>query len=345
MKRGDQWVEEPHAAHGAFAPMGGLFSSVRDLAAWAAWFAAAFPSRDDPDGASPLTRSSRREMQQVQRSIMPELRWASAARLPTVQTGGYGYGLFVELDVARGRVVSHSGGYPGFGSHMRWHPASGIGVVGVANGRYARINVACREALELLVDREIAPIRRPTVWPAVVEAKVAVEGLVNAWDDEVAERLFAMNVALDEDLATRRAAITRLRDVHGVLPPGSVRARDVVVGGRHRLVAGGGAGEGQARHPPERRAAAARPGPRHHIGPGAAAGHGLDRRPDRGHPRRPGSTLAPGPRPRRRGRPRDPRARAARDRGAVRTAHPRPGHGRRRRARPRRGGCAASAAT
>jgi len=199
--------------------MGGLFSSVRDLAAWAAWFAAAFPARDDPDDARPLSRASRREMQQAHRALAPELRWASAATSPAPEVSGYGFGLFVTLDVKRGRVVSHGGGYPGYGSHMRWHPATGIGVVGVANGRYGRMDVPCREAVDLLVDREAAPTHRPRPWPATLAARTAVEGLLETWDDGVARRLFAMNVDLDEDLAARRATIEKLREAHGRLRP------------------------------------------------------------------------------------------------------------------------------
>ncbi len=44
-------------------------------------------------------------------------------------TASYGFGLVVEEDSRLGRTVSHSGGYPGFGSHMRWHPTSGWGVI------------------------------------------------------------------------------------------------------------------------------------------------------------------------------------------------------------------------
>ncbi|MGH3248048.1 MAG: serine hydrolase domain-containing protein, partial [Trebonia sp.] len=60
------WEEQPFAPYGAFAPMGGVFSCVADLATWSAGFAAAFP----PDGASgaggvahPLAAASRRQMQ------------------------------------------------------------------------------------------------------------------------------------------------------------------------------------------------------------------------------------------------------------------------------------------
>jgi CubicO group peptidase (beta-lactamase class C family) len=218
-RRGDDWIEQPMAGHGAFAPMGGLFSTVRDLATWATWFAGAFPARDDPDDARPLSRATRREMQQLHRAMPPELHWTSAARPPEAEVSGYGYGLFVNLDVKRGRIVGHGGGYPGYGSSMVWHPATGIAVVGVANGRYARMGNPCREALNLLIDREAAPAHRPVPWPQVVAARAAVDDLIETWDEAVATRLFAMNVELDEDLASRRAAIENLRAVHGRLRP------------------------------------------------------------------------------------------------------------------------------
>ena len=36
--------------------------------------------------------------------------------------------------------MSHSGGYPGFGSNMRWHPATGLAVIALGNGTYAAMH-------------------------------------------------------------------------------------------------------------------------------------------------------------------------------------------------------------
>jgi hypothetical protein len=46
-----------------------------------------------------------------------------------------------------------------------------------------------------------------------------VERLLEEWDDDLAAQLFAMNVDLDEPIAARRAAIDKLREVHGRLRP------------------------------------------------------------------------------------------------------------------------------
>src|SRR4051794_5203785 len=104
VKRDDVWLDEPIDPYGALAPMGGIFTSIRDLARWVAGFLDAVPPRDDPDGDHPIRRATRREMQQVQRSIELEIAFPSAEAMPSVSSGGYGYGLFVWDDPALGRV-------------------------------------------------------------------------------------------------------------------------------------------------------------------------------------------------------------------------------------------------
>src|SRR5918992_1969745 len=62
----DQWKPEALLAHGSFGPMGGLWTSARDLARYVAFLMSAFPSRDDAE-TGPIKRSSAREMQQAWR--------------------------------------------------------------------------------------------------------------------------------------------------------------------------------------------------------------------------------------------------------------------------------------
>jgi len=219
VKRDDTWIPDPIDPYGALASMGGVFTTVTDLARWVAGFLDAFPARDDPPGRHPLARASRREMQQIHRAEDPELRWTTADAPPDLESGGYGYGLFVWQDLRLGPIVGHGGGYPGYGSHMRWHPASGIGVVGFSNMRYGPVVLPVRDALRTLVSAEPKRSRRPRPWPETLAARATVEGLLETWDDAAATDLFAMNIELDEPVALRRQAIGRLAEVHGRLEP------------------------------------------------------------------------------------------------------------------------------
>ena len=139
------------------------------------------------------------------------------AGLPVFDVSGYGFGVFVHDDLVIGQVVGHSGGYPGFGSHMRWHPASGIGVIALGNRTYAPMVRPCTDALTAFVTRKGAPVRTITRWKATDAARADVERLLEGWDADLADRLFAVNVDLDEPLEHRHGAIERIRERFGAL--------------------------------------------------------------------------------------------------------------------------------
>ncbi|MBI2780602.1 MAG: beta-lactamase family protein [Chloroflexi bacterium] len=215
--RDGAYVMDPIEGYGALASMGGIFTTVEDLATWVGGFADAFPPRDDPEGTHPLRRASRREMQQQHVAAGLILGGSAPDTMPLVVTEGYGFGLFVVNHVELGRIVTHGGGYPGFGTNMRWHPASGLGVIVLANHRYAPATVLAREQLDELIRTEAAPIRRVRPNRATEAARAAVEALIERWDDDRAAELFAMNVELDEPIAHRRATLEQLRQRHGAL--------------------------------------------------------------------------------------------------------------------------------
>jgi CubicO group peptidase (beta-lactamase class C family) len=191
------WVEEPAPlADGGFAPMGGLWSTVADVARWIAWMLDAFPPRNDPDDG-PLSRASRREMQQAHHS------WA-----PTEEDdpGGYGYGLGVWVGSSLGHMVGHAGGLPGYGSHMRWLPERGAGAVVLANRTYPPTWELTFEILRTLDERGAIPAREAQVSEALASACDGLVRLLRDWNDELADALFSANVFLDEDRDRRRGA-------------------------------------------------------------------------------------------------------------------------------------------
>jgi CubicO group peptidase (beta-lactamase class C family) len=223
------WTELPFDGHGAFAPMGGIFSTVADLARWAAGFAAAFPARDAAADGHPLARASRREMQLPQLAIVG---WPTGS-YPDAGTLSYGFGLFVEEGPVFGTMVQHSGGYPGFGSQMRWHPATGTGVIVLGNGTYAHAGeLAVTLLSDVLTQLRAGPgqpgsagvVRGPAPgdggpWPETLAARADTDQLLRSWDDELAGRLFTPNVAWDQPLASRREAIIRIRERIGDFAP------------------------------------------------------------------------------------------------------------------------------
>jgi CubicO group peptidase (beta-lactamase class C family) len=214
------WEEVPPDPRGAFTPMGGIFSCVTDLTRWVSGFAAAFPPGRERDGGThPVRRRTRREMQLPQVATVP----SRLSRLPgdPLLSGpvSYGFGLFTEEHPAHGRIVHHSGGYPGFGSNMRWHLGTGTGVIVLGNATYAAASgLAARMLAAMLRQAPASPaVRGPAPapggpWPATLAAQRDVSQLLQDWDDASAARLFAENVAQDQPLPERRAAIARIRE-------------------------------------------------------------------------------------------------------------------------------------
>ena len=214
------WSEVAFDAAGAFAPMGGVFSCVRDLTRWVAGFAAAFPPRDaEIADAHPVRRATRREMQ------LPQVLtgWAIGSSFPgdgaSWPPATYGFGLFVDEHPVLGRIVSHSGGYPGFGSNMAWHPATGTGVIALGNSTYSAMAPLAARMLETVV-RQGEPAAHGNgvalgsqgPWPEALAARDAVSSLLQTWDDAAAQRLFSPNVALDVPFAERQRRIALVRE-------------------------------------------------------------------------------------------------------------------------------------
>lgn len=225
VRRTTGWSNEPIARSGAFSPMGGLLSTVSDLATWVGLFQGVDRHEESREAGSLGVRvQSLREMQVTQRLVA-----SSASKDPggAPDVTGYGFGLFEDFR-SWGRSVYHSGGYPGFGSHMRWHPASGLGIVALANGTYAPMSTVGHAALRDLVVQLGVPVRRPAVdLPGLARAREATTAWLSAGDPEgeesrVLRGLLADNVEQDVPWTERVAVWKSIRESDGVL-----RRRDV----------------------------------------------------------------------------------------------------------------------
>lgn len=222
VRRTTGWADEPIAPSGAFSPMGGLLSTVNDLATWVGLFQRVHSDDGSKPPADPAVRAhSLREMQVTQR-LVASVASKESGGPPDVT--GYGFGLFEDFR-SWGRSVHHSGGYPGFGSHMRWHPASGLGIIALANGTYAPMSTVGLAALRDLVLQLEVPVRpAPVDLPGLLRAREATSAWLSADSPNGEEArdlqaLFADNVDLDVPWAERVAIWRTIRESDGVLQP------------------------------------------------------------------------------------------------------------------------------
>jgi len=209
--QGTELVDEPALPDGAFGPMGGMLTSTRDLAAYVGFLSSAWPPRDDPD-AGPVRRASLREMQQVWRPS-PAAVYRDGVDGPLkLNTGGYGFGLRVWQTCGFPHVVAHSGGLPGFGSHMRWLPEHGVAIIAMGNLTYTSWGRVTEDALDALERTGGLKPRTPQPSRALLTARAAVNRLIDRWDDEAAKAIAADNLFLDAPMEARRQQVDAIRE-------------------------------------------------------------------------------------------------------------------------------------
>ena len=230
-REGDAPVEEPGLADGAYGAMGGLYSTVRDLARYTSFFLAAWPPRDGPE-TGPIRRSSAREMQQVARFTGAAATRDTADGALRLSAGGYDYGLGTSQTCRFRLVVGHGGGLPGYGSVMRWLPEQGVAIVALGNLTYAGWGRPAYAALEALRRTGALKPRVPQPSAALLAAQSGVNKLVlEAWSDAVADGLSADNLFLDTPKDARKTAFAELRAKHGACrPAGPIEAENALRG-------------------------------------------------------------------------------------------------------------------
>ncbi len=197
------WVREPDMADGAFGAMGGVQTSANDYAKWVAFLLSGWPARNDAD-AGPVRRSTVREI--VQGANFATTRQRPAALgAPCRWASTYAMGWNVIDDCDLGRVVTHTGGYPGYGSVVALLPDAGVGIFAFANRTYAAPSLPALQALMTLKTAGLADRRPGPVSAGLAAAYAAARA---AWAAGGVERApIAVNVLLD------RTALQRRRDI------------------------------------------------------------------------------------------------------------------------------------
>lgn len=217
--QGGGWTAQTASGPGAFSPIGGLYSSVRDLVAWAQLYL----GREAPAGAD-FTAADLREAQQPLTHFVAA---PAEAPLRGLMTRAYGYGLSVETYPEHGTLIAHAGGYPGFTAYMIWHLESGHAVIASANGTHSAVPGLARRVMLPIVAGAGRPSAPVEPWPETISAAQAIERLVKEAQATDATELmrryagiFAENVELDFPLSRR---IEYLRQ--GLLSLGALRPK------------------------------------------------------------------------------------------------------------------------
>lgn len=214
------WKAEELLADGAFGAMGGMLTSVPDLARYVGALLSAWPARDGPE-TGPVRRASLREMQRIAQTRPASVTRNAATGAISISSGGYGFGLGVTQTCEYGSVVAHSGGLPGFGSLMRWLPDYGVGIIAFGNLTYTGWGGVVTTAFERLAATGALQPRSAAPAPALSDARHVVSQLMERWDDKALDRIAADNFFLDRPRERRRADLDALRTAVGRCEPGS----------------------------------------------------------------------------------------------------------------------------
>jgi CubicO group peptidase (beta-lactamase class C family) len=200
-----RWARERIEPDGEVGAMGGLVTTVPDYARYVAFLLSAWPARDDEE-SGPVRRSTVREMGQWH---APPFTIESIDGRPPVATA-YGYGLMDSADPRHGRWLHHSGGLPGYGSHLLMLPDRGWGVFAFGNRTYAPMSRLTVRLADMLHE---ADPKRPVTTPSPALAR-AVEAFAAAYAEgriEVAEAVFAVNFLLDIPARLRNKELAALK--------------------------------------------------------------------------------------------------------------------------------------
>lgn len=208
-----RWSREPDMADGAFGAMGGVETTTADYAKWVAFLLSAWPARDGAE-TGPVKRSTVREIVQGSNFATLSDRRAGLGEGTCPQATAYGMGWRVIQDCALS-YVTHTGGYPGYGSVVMLVPQSGVGVFAFASRTYAAPVAPAYQAL-LAWKRagRLAP-RAIVVTPRLAAGYEAVRRMWAAGDVTAAKDSLAVNSLMDRSAGQWRADLERLKGETG----------------------------------------------------------------------------------------------------------------------------------
>ena len=132
----ERHIEEPVLGSGSFDPIGGIWTTAEDYGKFVSWFLSAWPPRNDPE-TGVIPRRVIRSVTDGVYLIETHHRSGLDGEDDCQVAYGYSMGLGINRHCDAGLILTHGGGFPGFGSYVALMPDSGIGVFAFANRTYA----------------------------------------------------------------------------------------------------------------------------------------------------------------------------------------------------------------
>jgi CubicO group peptidase (beta-lactamase class C family) len=221
------WLREPDMKDGAFGAMGGVETSADDYAKWVAFLLSAWPARDGPE-TGPVKRSTVREIVTGANFAVGTMRAAAIGGAPCRQAVAYGMAWRVLDDCDLGRVVTHTGGYPGYGSVVILLPDQGVGLFAFTSKTYGGPVLPMFRAALALKKAGFLPAESLPVSPGLAAAYAKAKAV---WTSgEIASAPLANNMLMDRDAAAWRARLAALKAEVGACitaaPPAPVSAME-----------------------------------------------------------------------------------------------------------------------
>ncbi|MGX7685918.1 serine hydrolase domain-containing protein [Flectobacillus roseus] len=231
-----KWIPQPLEHDGVYGAMGGLITTMEDYGKYVAFHQAAWPTSDAPE-VGPIKRSSVREMQKPWQFNNLNATYQYQSGKKCAMVSAYGYGLRTSVDCEGRRMVGHSGGLPGFGSHWYILQDYGLGVVSFANNTYSPMSYINIQILDTLL--ATTNLERYPIQPAKVleERYVQLVDAVKNWENAKSMNIFAINFfddypmsILGKDTKNFQEKIGKVVKIHPIKPQNKLRGSFIVEG-------------------------------------------------------------------------------------------------------------------
>lgn len=214
---GEQWKLQPIAVHGEFGAMGGVYVTPEDYAKWLAFLLSAWPARDGPE-SGPARRSSVRELAQGLNFVGGHKRVGGPENDQCIWATAYGMGMTAARDCDLGLLLSHGGGYPGYGSFVALAPERGAAVFAFANRTYAGPAEPVWKSLFALDRAGMIPARPFKASARLEQMQATARAAYAAGNFQPLAGMIGSNLPLDRSLEDRTAELVRLKAQLGDCP-------------------------------------------------------------------------------------------------------------------------------